>query len=159
MRTLISTFCALALTLTMAACDPGDDGDDTAADTGTAETGGEEGTADEGTADESSGGAENTFGESVAPILAASCSCHSTGVGGPLDFGDDTYAALVGVMATGAPLSYVEPGDVDASYLVNKVRGTQMMAGGGGSTMPLGGMLTEEEIVTIEKWIDGGAVE
>lgn len=139
-----------ALLLT-GACDPGDGYGDS----------------DELSEDESSGGdldiderprgdAEPSFDADVAPILAARCSCHDGGAGG-LTLGDDAYDALVGAPARGIDMPYVEPGDVEGSYLVHKLRGTQADVGGGGELMPIGGALSEAQIETIEQWIDAGA--
>ena len=137
----------------LVACDPGDDeaGDDMAA-------------MDMEPEEDSDGeeppppdGAQEGFAE-VASILAASCSCHESGAGG-LSFGGDAYGALVAVPANGADLSYVEPGEPENSYLVHKLRGTQASVGGAGSPMPLGGDLSEAQIVTIEAWIEDGAPE
>ncbi len=137
------------LALMLAACDPGDDsdvGDDAA------------GTMDDGDPAGDDAPAQGTFRGSVAPIINASCGCHVVGAGG-LVFGEDAYAALVEQPANGAALSYVVPGDVEASYLVHKIRGTQATVGGAGGIMPQGGMLSDGEITTIEDWIDDGAPE
>lgn len=94
------------------------------------------------------------------PILEPKCSCHIGGLGG-LTMGGDAataFAALVGVKSTGAPtLNYVTASDSAASYIINKLEGTQVEAGGGGGMMPQGGMLTADEIATITAWIDEGA--
>ena len=132
--------------------DGSDDGgsDDGANEDPFAEDGGGDGSPD--------GPPDGSFGDSVAPILAASCSCHIGGAGG-LSFDGDAYGALVGVPAVGADMSYVEPGDVDNSYLVHKLRGTQASVGGGGGTMPPVGSLDDADIETIEAWIAAGAPE
>lgn len=162
-RRWISTAgCALALALV--GCDtddegPSDDGlaGDSSGDDGDEPFGesnddGADGSGDDGPSEDA------TFSGSIAPILSASCGCHVAGSGG-LAFDGDPYGALVEVPAVGADLSYVEPGDVEASYLVHKLRGTQGSVGGGGSTMPLGGSLSEDQIETIEAWIEAGAPE
>lgn len=94
------------------------------------------------------------------PIMAPICTCHGSGSGG-LTMGTDAataYAAMVGVKATGAPaLSYFEAGDSTKSYIINKLEGTQIEAGGAGSMMPLAGTITADQIQTIKDWIDAGA--
>ena len=102
-----------------------------------------------------------SFAADVYPVLnpPASCDCHTPGSGG-LHMGDvDTaYMELVGVAANGAPVSRVEPGDHEASFMWHKINGTQADIGGGGSTMPLGAaMLPQSTIDLIAQWIDEGA--
>ena len=48
--------------------------------------------------------------------------------------------------------------DPDASWLWSKVTGDGLEAPGAGSLMPSGGMLTSDELDTIEAWITGGAL-
>lgn len=93
------------------------------------------------------------------PILSPICSCHGAGSGG-LTMGADAataFAAMVGVKSTGSPLNYVEASDSAASYIVHKLEGTQVEAGGMGGMMPLAGMVTTAQIQTIKDWIDAGA--
>lgn len=148
-RLRVSLGAALALGLPACEADDGDGGDDAAA----SETGDPMATGDEPTADES-GGAQAFL--PIQTIIDANCSCHTGGAGG-LTMGPDAYDGIVGVMATGADLAYIEPGDTAASYLVHKLRGTHATVGGGGGQMPVGGMLTEDDIVTIEDWVNAGA--
>lgn len=149
------------MVLVLGACDPGDDED--SLDDG-ADVGSDDGAGDGlgGGDDDGAGGGgpsgEPTFRGDVAPILSASCGCHGGGAGG-LAFDGDTYGALVGVPAVGADMVYVEPGDVEASYLVHKIRGTQASVGGSGSVMPPAGPLSDSQIETIEVWIEAGAPE
>lgn len=146
------------LVLALGACDEQGDGPDDgeAGDSTGAEEPGELDGADD--ADSGGPGSGSLFADEVAPLLAASCSCHSAGAGG-LAFDGDAYGALVGVPANGADLSYVEPGDVEASYIVHKIRGTQASVGGSGGSMPPSGPLTDAQIETIEAWIEQGALE
>lgn len=94
------------------------------------------------------------------PILSPICTCHGPGSGG-LVMGMDAataFAAMVGKPSTGAPaVNYVEAGDSAKSYIINKLEGTQIEAGGAGSMMPLSGTITPEQIQTIKDWIDAGA--
>lgn len=145
---------ACALALTMPACDP-----ETEDDTGAAGT--DDGDAsddgDDANADDGSGGGSR-FDAEIGPLLTANCSCHIAGAGG-LAFGDDAYAAIVGVGAAGADLNYIEPGDVENSYIVHKIRGTQASVGGGGDAMPPGGMVSDGDQQILEDWIAAGAPE
>jgi hypothetical protein len=90
------------------------------------------------------------------PILSPKCGCHQAGAGsGGLLMGADAataYAAMVGV-ASSQGTSYVEAGDAASSYMYAKITGT-----GVGSTMPLGDVLTPEQIATVEQWINEGAM-
>jgi hypothetical protein len=103
----------------------------------------------------------------VQPIFNANCAvagCHDTAshqqdlilVAGRLY---DPSTGIVGVPSTEAPGRLrVEPRDSGASYLVNKLRGTQSQAGGDGVRMPYGlPALPSSQIETIERWIDEGA--
>jgi mono/diheme cytochrome c family protein len=94
----------------------------------------------------------------VQAIFASRCApCHTTGSSGSLhlDPASASYSALVGVVASAAACSAqqrVVPGDAAASYLVAKLRGS---AGICGARMPRNApALPEEEIVTIESWIN-----
>lgn len=105
--------------------------------------------------------AELSFAADVwEPIMSPICTCHAGGSGG-LTMGTDAataYAAMVGVKATGAPsLDRVLAGDSTKSYIINKLEGTQIEAGGMGAKMPLAGAVTADQIQTIKDWIDAGA--
>jgi hypothetical protein len=70
------------------------------------------------------------------------------------------YDNLVGVPSAGVPdLTRVVAGDSESSYLINKLEGTHLDIGGVGAQMPLGGMLSQEQIDEIRAWIDEGAPE
>lgn len=151
-------------TTTMPATDTGT-ADTSTADPGTTDTG----TADTSTADTSTEetGPENTSAGGLSfaadvyePIISIKCGCHMVGAGGMVMGADATsaYAVLVGVPSEDVPaLSRVEPGDTAASYMFNKISGTQLDVGGMGSKMPLGDMLTPEQVAVIEQWILDGA--
>lgn len=118
-------------------------------------------TSDGTTTDPTTSGALSFATDVWDPILSPSCSCHQLGSSGGLMMGSDAasaYTALVGVASTGSPLSYVEAGSADMSYVYHKVNNTHVEAGGAGSRMPLGGMLSADQITTIKDWIDGGAM-
>ena len=66
-------------------------------------------------------------------------------------------ANTVNVKSSSA-LDRVEPGVVDQSYLVYKILGQQLKApGGGGSSMPIGGTLTDAQKCMVINWVKGGA--
>jgi len=120
------------------------------------------------TADESSTGPDTTtmgglsFAADVFPVWnpPVRCDCHVGGAGG-LKMGGtaaEAYAVLVDITANRAALDRVEPGDAGASYVLNKLLGTQADVGGGGSKMPLGApAFSQTDIDLIAQWIDEGA--
>ena len=58
---------------------------------------------------------------------------------------------------SGANMPWITPEDPDESYLLHKIDGTQISAGGGGSDMPIGGSISQSDINAIELWINQGA--
>jgi hypothetical protein len=104
-----------------------------------------------------------SFSAVVGPLLVAQCAsagCHTAPVPkADLDLrAAAAYGELVGVPASqcGDRLR-VAPGDVGASYLVNKLRGVDMCSG---SQMPKAGRgLAQGELEAIERWICGGALD
>lgn len=174
------TVTILAALLAIPACDGGDKS--TTDDSSTADTPATDASAtdapttdtpttDTPTTDAPTTDAETTDGETTAtgslsfaadiwdPIFSPVCSCHAGGSGG-LTMGGDAataYAAMVGVKSTGSDLNYIEAGDVDASYVIHKLEGTQIEAGGNGGKMPLAGSVTAEQIQTIKDWVTQGA--
>ncbi len=101
----------------------------------------------------------------VQPILDRYCvACHlyESPQGGLLLEAGDTHAATVDVPSTQAPLPRVAPGDPERSYLVHKLRGTQLQVGGSGAPMPFNADtgtsgLATDELEVIEAWIRAGA--
>jgi hypothetical protein len=70
----------------------------------------------------------------------------------------DAYQDLVGRPSIESPLARVKPKSPDDSYLIRKVEGTHLKAGGTGGRMPLGGpALDEASIAVIRTWILAGA--
>ena len=93
----------------------------------------------------------------VDAILGSSCAgCH---YGEPAGLGFvDAYDRLVNTPSTQAPdLNRVTPGDLDASYLWRKIKGTHVAAGGSGTQMPQRASLSANDTDTIRRWILGGA--
>ena len=76
----------------------------------------------------------------------------------------ETHRATVGVPSSEAPLPRVAPGDPERSYLIHKLRGTHLKAGGSGAPMPFnadtgGNGLAKEERELIEAWVRAGAAD
>lgn len=102
----------------------------------------------------------------IQPIWTASCtgsSCHdSDGPQAGLDLQTDGVRdRLCSTNSTTQPslrLVDCEGLDYEASWLWSKVTGDGLEAPGAGTLMPVGGMLTGDEIATIEAWIEGGAL-
>ena len=57
-----------------------------------------------------------------------------------------------------ATMDYVEPFDLDNSYLWHKLQGTQAGVGGSGAKMPKSGSLTDDQLDIVRLWIEGGAL-
>jgi mono/diheme cytochrome c family protein len=102
-----------------------------------------------------------TFSKDIVPILKTRCvMCHLTGQEpGNMKLAPKVaYATLVGVKATETDLKRIEPGKPDQSYVVRKLEGTHVAAGGTGEQMPMGGdPLPPEQIQKIRAWIEQGA--
>lgn len=142
---------ALALTSGSLACD--DSSDDEMSDD---ETGNAEGDGD-GDID------PNSHASAMQPIWNDNCveGCHEPDgtAASTLDLSGDAYDNIVSMVSTQAVgENLVEPGSAEESYLVAKLRGTQVEFGGLGGTMPsMGAALPEATIVMIEDWINAGA--
>ncbi|MDG2304150.1 MAG: hypothetical protein P8R42_05750 [Candidatus Binatia bacterium] len=99
-----------------------------------------------------------TFADDVLPVLDAACGdCHLRGNSGDFVFSNG-ISDLVNAPSGQSNLDYITPGDPSGSYLLLKIQGTQGDAGGGGSRMPLGGMLAARDVSLIKAWIEGGAL-
>lgn len=97
-----------------------------------------------------------TFAADVQPILQAACgTCHISASSGNFRMMNG-LGDLVGVASEQSALPYVAAGDADGSYLFRKITNTHLEVGSG-SQMPLGGMLPQSDIDTINAWIAGGA--
>jgi hypothetical protein len=67
----------------------------------------------------------------------------------------DLLANSIQCMNKGTPRQRVKPGDAANSYLIHKVRGIMLCDG---RRMPVtADQLTEEQIKTLEDWINAGA--
>jgi len=100
-----------------------------------------------------------SFERDVAPLFWHECrTCHEGDEpDAGLELWEDPYGSIVGVTSTQTEMALVEPGDHLYSYLWHKINGTQGIAGGSGTTMPLDGLLDAEEIALVAEWIDAGA--
>lgn len=107
-----------------------------------------------------------SYAADIQPIWDDNCTnsgCHQMGgLAEFLDLSGDSYGNVVGVLSTqNTSLQLVEANSSGTSYLVDKLRGTQIDAGGMGGSMPAGANampLPEETIMLIEAWIDGGVL-
>lgn len=164
----VSLLAALALTGT--GC-PADDGDSDTEDSSAGSTSAAGTTTGASAATDpttgmsagSTGGVQDaTYATDIKPIFDKYCMalCHEAGGSGAstlLMDGDD-LDVLVDVNAIEVPsMKLVAPGDTMNSYLWHKLDGTFLQVGGSGSKMPLGMMMTEDELATVEVWIANGA--
>jgi len=121
--------------------------------------------------DTSEGGSTDlSHATDIQPIWDEHCTmaCHEPGGAwvGFLDLSDSAYDRIVNAsVLTVSGMNHITPGDLEASYLWQKIQGTQLDVGGNGDKMPYPqpGMaptvLTQEQLDTIEEWILGGAPE
>jgi hypothetical protein len=103
------------------------------------------------------------FKADVVAIFQHYCvACHLTGEEpGNLALNPaDAYLNLVGRPSIESPLVRVKPDSPEDSYLIRKIEGTHLKAGGKGARMPLGGpVLDGESVAVIRAWIVTGAPE
>lgn len=108
--------------------------------------------------------ASATFAADVQPIFSGNCAfsgCHAgpTPQQGQNLSAGNAYANIVGVFSRELPtMLRIDPGQPLTSYLVHKIRGTQLQVGGQGVRMPFGGQLTQPEIDVIRAWVQAGAL-
>lgn len=102
-----------------------------------------------------------SFSRDLVPVLKASCAtCHLTGeeAGDLKLYPSAAYASLVNIAAKESKLLRVRPGAPDQSYLMHKLDGTHLDAGGQGEQMPFGQPPLDEAIRNqIRAWIASGA--
>jgi glucose/arabinose dehydrogenase len=100
-----------------------------------------------------------SFRDIYQTVIEPECGpCHTTSSSGGLRMpsAEVAFDNLVGVDATTAACAgglRVAPGDAEASVLYRKVSGEDLC----GPRMPLGGMLSSDQIDAIRDWIDQGA--
>jgi parallel beta-helix repeat protein len=102
------------------------------------------------------------YDDYIAGSVYPQCgSCH--GASGPYTtwVGADKNATHTNIVNVIAPqhgtMDYVEPNDATMSYLMHKLDGTQVPAGGGGQQMPPGAPLSQAVRDAIRAWINSGA--
>lgn len=104
---------------------------------------------------------EPSFSKDVVPIFRAHCvACHMTGAEpGKISLVPArAYDAIVNAMAVEVAMPRVEPKAPERSYLLHKLAGTHVSAGGSGTRMPPAGRpLTAEQIAVIQRWVMAGA--
>lgn len=112
----------------------------------------------------------NQHAKDIQPIWDTNCTeaCHTIGGVWPSLRLDENaaYTSLLSGTSQQSPLVFVDPGNIESSYLWHKINGTQTgsPAFGSGAQMPLitGGSstntLSASEIETIRKWIVDGAL-
>ncbi|MFT4623639.1 MAG: hypothetical protein ACI8PZ_002295 [Myxococcota bacterium] len=100
-----------------------------------------------------------TYTRDIEPILADNCySCHGgAAASGGRNF--DTYDELFQASADVPGIQLITPFLLEESYIFQKVSGTQADVGGAGSRMPLGGLLSDDDILLMGDWIEDGAPE
>ncbi len=106
---------------------------------------------------------EVSFARDIAPLLNARCaSCHLTGQedGNLALHPGAAWASLVNVPSVESSLMRVKPGSPKESYLLLKLEGNHLDAGGTGRQMPLDGTpLDATALERIRSWIAGGAAK
>lgn len=88
--------------------------------------------------------------------------CHLTGkeAGEIALYPQVAWSNLVNIPSVECDLMRVKPGDPDKSYLMLKLDGRHLDAGGSGSRMPFNGAPLSEEVRTqIRAWIRAGALD
>jgi hypothetical protein len=104
-----------------------------------------------------------SFKNDIVPTFSAQCVfCHVTGAeNAGLNLSrKEAYRNLVSTRSTESDLMRVAPGDPEKSYLMHKLRGTQLSVGGSGASMPRvdsAQLMNAAQLQLIEKWISAGA--
>lgn len=101
-----------------------------------------------------------SFEEDIAGLIEAQCiQCHnaSTAEAG-LDLNTSPYLVLTEQDSGQSSYPLVTPSDSLQSYLWHKMNGSQALAGGSGTSMPLGQVIDEATLDQIALWINTGAL-
>lgn len=116
-----------------------------------------------GASDAPSSDAAVSFKRDIVPLLRRTCAtCHITGTepGNMALHPGAAYRTLVGVPSVQTDLLRVKPGAPAESYLLLKLEGTHLDAGGTGQRMPFGlAPLDASQIDKIRAWIAAGAAD
>ncbi|MBQ62550.1 MAG: hypothetical protein CMQ19_10810 [Gammaproteobacteria bacterium] len=104
-----------------------------------------------------------SFSRDIAPLFRNVCAnCHLTGeeAGEIALHPQVAWSNLVNIPSKQSTMMRVKPGDSDNSYLMLKLDGTHLDAGGSGMRMPFNGTpLSEEVRAQIRAWVEEGARE
>lgn len=107
------------------------------------------------------GGAAPSFRGAVLPILEYRCaSCHNSvdPHGGLSLVPGLAYDQIVNSPSAQSELLRVDPGKPEESYLIRKIEGTHLTAGGSGFAMPIGFFqVPPGDRAILRKWISAGA--
>lgn len=101
-----------------------------------------------------------SFKGDIQPIFDANCvACHlAEGPEAALNLEPGTaYRELIGQQSVQTGMPLVSPGNPQASYLMKKLTGAHIAAGGTGAAMPPLAPLSPATIQVISAWITGGA--
>ena len=102
-----------------------------------------------------------SFRNDVLPILEYRCaSCHNSDDphGGLSLARGIAYDQIVNSPSGQSKLPRVSPGKPDESYLIRKIEGTHLAAGGSGFAMPIGFFqVPAADRATLRKWVSAGA--
>ena len=102
-----------------------------------------------------------SFSRDIAPVLQNRCAtCHLTGqeAGNMALHSGGAYASIVNVPSVESKLLRIKPGFAEQSYLMLKLEGKHLDAGGSGQRMPLAqSPLDEATLQKVRDWIMGGA--
>jgi mono/diheme cytochrome c family protein len=89
--------------------------------------------------------------EAIFQVHCAQCHLGGAAAGGfDLEGGE---SLLVGVQSGQSDWLLVAPGEPEWSYLVAKLQGTHLEAGGSGTQMPVGTPLAKSELRTVMNWV------
>ena len=104
-----------------------------------------------------------SFSRDVAPVLQNRCAtCHLTGqeAGSMALHASGAYASVVNVPSIESKLLRVKPGFPEQSYLLLKLEGKHLDAGGSGQRMPLAQLpLDDVTLGMLRDWITAGAIK
>ncbi len=76
-----------------------------------------------------------------------------------LAWSDTLYDDLLSPSVQNPPMPRVTPGNLEESYLWQKLNDTHESVGGSGNWMPIGNPLDERRLAIVRRWIEGGALE
>ena len=107
---------------------------------------------------ENNSGINTTFSSIQIEVFNIDCAtsgCHATNSVPPDLSEGQAYNSIVNVMSFNPPFPYVYPGRSDSSYIINKLRGVNIV----GERMPINANpLSSAVIDSIAAWIDRGAL-